>query len=80
VHHRDSRRWFDIAGQHRKSSQKLTFPCKENTHGRTIATQIVFSTSACGFSTVRAPSATAKRMKYHKKNVEEIIFKRQNFI
>jgi len=42
--------------------------------------QDVFSTSACGFSTVRAPVGPAKRMKSHMKNVEEIIYERQNFI
>jgi len=48
-------------------------------HG-TITNQNVFSTSACGFSTVRAPMCPAKRMKYHKKNIEEITFELQNFI
>jgi hypothetical protein len=55
-------------------------PALQNTQDETITNRSVFSTSACGFSTIRAPMGSAKRMKSHKKNVEEITFERQNFI
>jgi len=56
------------------------FCTRKSGRRRTIVTQHVFSTSACGFSTVRAFSAAPKRLKSHKKNVEEITLKLKNFI
>ncbi len=72
--------WFVIPAQTPQVPLNDVMPVLIKVLVRTIAMQDVFSTRACGFSTVRAPTGSAKRMKYHKKNVEEITFKRQNFI